>query len=185
MWFAVSGMAIVLTLIAIALAIFGFAQSLESLPKGLTVAGVPLGGLSYADAEKRLNEVYLSPIVLDYRDSTFQLDPSQVKFQADTKAMLAQTPQAQKLGVMTDLWNYLWNTAPAVSDSIPLQATLDQQLLDSFIADVAVRYDHLSLSAKADPATLGFILGGPAIRSTKFPPPKRSTPRCARRPSAK
>ncbi len=168
LWFAVSGMAIVLTLIAIALAIFGFAQSLESLPKGLTVAGVPLGGLSYADAEKRLNEVYLSPIVLDYRDSTFQLDPSQVKFQADTKAMLAQTPQAQSFGVMADLWNYLWNTAPAVSDSIPLQATLDQQLLDSFIADVAVRYDHLSLSAKADPATLGFILGGPGYSLDKI-----------------
>lgn len=167
LWFAISGMAIVLTLISIAIAIFGFAQSLESLPKGLTVAGVPLGGLSYAEAEKRLNEVYLSPIVLEYRDSTFQLDPTQAKFQLDTKAMLAQTPHAQSFGLMTDLWNYLWNTAPAVSDSIPLQATLDQKLLDSFIADVALRYDRLSLPAKADPATLGFVLGGPGYSLDK------------------
>lgn len=77
LWFAVSGIAIVLTLISIALTIFGFARSLESLPKGLTVAGVPVGGLSYADAEIRLNQVYLSPVVLEYRDSTFQLDPAQ------------------------------------------------------------------------------------------------------------
>lgn len=167
MWFAVSGIAIVLTLISIALTIFGFARSLESLPKGLTVAGVPVGGLSYADAEIRLNQVYLSPVVLEYRDSTFQLDPAQVKFQLDGKAMLAGSPRAQSFGVMAGLWNYLWNTAPAVSDSIPLQATLDQQLLDSFIADVALRYDRVSVPAKADPSTLGFVLGGPGYSLDK------------------
>jgi len=167
LWFAVSGIAIVLTLISIALTIFGFARSLESLPKGLTVAGVPVGGLSYADAEIRLNQVYLSPVVLEYRDSTFQLDPAQVKFQLDGKAMLAGSPRAQSFGVMAGLWNYLWNTAPAVSDSIPLQATLDQQLLDSFIADVALRYDRVSVPAKADPSTLGFVLGGPGYSLDK------------------
>ena len=167
MWFAVSGIAIVLTLISIALTIFGFARSLESLPKGLTVAGVPVGGLSYDDAEIRLNQVYLSPVVLEYRDSTFQLDPAQVKFQLDGKAMLAGSPRAQSFGVMAGLWNYLWNTAPAVSDSIPLQATLDQQLLDSFIADVALRYDRVSVPAKADPSTLGFVLGGPGYSLDK------------------
>ena len=167
MWFAVSGIAIVLTLISIALTIFGFARSLESLPKGLTVAGVPVGGLSYADAEIRLNQVYLSPVVLEYRDSTFQLDPAQVKFQLDGKAMLEGSPRAQSFGVMAGLWNYLWNTAPAVSDSIPLQATLDQQLLDSFIADVALRYDRVSVPAKADPSTLGFVLGGPGYSLDK------------------
>lgn len=167
LWFAISGVAIILALVSIALTIFGFAQSLDSLPKGLTVAGVPAGGLSDAAAEKRLNEVYLSPIVLEYRDSTFQLDPAQVKFQLDTKAMLAQAPHAQSFGVMADLWNYLWNTAPAVSDSIPLQASYDQNALDSFIGDVAVRYDRFGTPARADVSTLGFVLGGPGYSLDK------------------
>ena len=50
------------------------------LPSGVTLAGIPVGGLGEEQAIARLEAVYFSPITLDYRGNEFQLEPAKVQF---------------------------------------------------------------------------------------------------------
>ncbi len=149
-----------------------FNRSLDRLPNGLTVANIPVGGLTHAEAVSRLNEAYSVPVTLDYRGSSIQLTPAQVGFALDTEAMLAQVPTAD-LGssFWEGFWDYLWAQAPAAPAPIPLQASFDQTALDAFLTDLSTRYDEPGSLPQADPDTLGFKPGSPGRvldRATAF-----------------
>lgn len=167
-WLTLSAIGILGSLIVLAAQLFLFARALETLPAGLTIGEAPVGGLSNKGAEARLSQVYSSPVILDYRGNTIQLDPAQVDFQLDMAAMLSQVMMAQSSGsVWVDLWAYLWRAPPPAPEPIPLQASFDQTLLESFVADVAARYDNIGTPAQADPDTLGFIPGSSGYKLDK------------------
>lgn len=159
-WLALSAIGILGALVMLLIQILLFARSLDRIPAGQVVAGVPVGGLTRPEAESRLNEVYSSPLTLNYRGSSFQLDPAHVNFQLDAETMLAHASAAQSSGsVWADFWAYLWHQTPPTPAPVPLQASFDQEALVNFLAEVALRYDDTGTLAKADPGTLGFIPG--------------------------
>ncbi|MEK6575562.1 MAG: peptidoglycan binding domain-containing protein, partial [Chloroflexota bacterium] len=159
-WLAVSAIGILGSLVLLLVQILLFARSLDRLPSGLIIAGVPVGGLTAVEATARLSDVYNTPLTLDYRGSTFQLTPSQVGFTLDADAMLAQAPSVEVSGSLwSAFWLYLWAQTPPPPDPIPLQASFDQTLLEDFLADVAVHYDDPGTPPQADPETLGFVPG--------------------------
>lgn len=163
-WLTLSAIGIVGTLGLLVYHLLAFTRSLDRLAAGLTIADVPVGGLTGAEAEERLRAVYFAPFQLDYRGSAIQLDPAQVNFRLDTSAMLAQAPAARSAGsVGRDAWAYLWNRRPQAPKPVALQAHYDQALLKDFVADIAARYDDPGRPALADPATLGFIPGSPGF----------------------
>ncbi len=167
-WLTLSAIGLLGSLIVLAAQLFLFARSLETLPAGLTIGEVPVGGLSSTEAEQRLRQAYASPVVLDYRGNTIQLEPTQVNFQIDTSAMFSQVVLAESSGsVWADLWAYLWSAPPPAPEPIPLQASYDQSLLETFLADVAARYDNIGAPAQADPGTLGFIPGSSGYKLDK------------------
>ena len=167
-WLTLSAIGILGSLIVLAAQLFFFARALETLPAGLTIADVPVGGLSNSEAEQRLSQAYASPVVLDYRGNTIQLEPTQVSFQLDTNAMFSQVVLAESSGsAWPDLWAYLWSAPPPAPNPIPLQSTYDQTSLETFLADVAARYDNIGTAVQADPLTLGFIPGSSGYKLDK------------------
>lgn len=161
-WLIVAALGLLggLSLLLIQILLFG--RSLDRLPAGLLIANVPVGGLTNAEAADRLTTVYATPLTLDYRGSVFQLDPAQVDFVLDTDSMLAQAAGANTdatASLRSGLWAYLWAETPPTPQPIPLQATYTESKLESFLAEVAARYDAAGSPAVADPDTLGFKPG--------------------------
>ena len=72
------GGSILLIIAAVVLAVtslVGFSRQRNSYPPGMTIAGVPVGGLNPAEASQRLLEVYTNPVEAQYAGSVIQIDP--------------------------------------------------------------------------------------------------------------
>ena len=178
-WLSVAALGILGALGVLLFHVLAFARSLDRLPPGLVVGGVPVAGLTAEQAEARLRAVYLSPVVLDYEGSQILLDPVEVNFQINTKDMLAQAPAWELSGsAWEEFWAYLWNRTPPAPEPIALQAGYDVERLRRFLADVAARYDAAGEPARADPDTLGFIPGSAGIAPAMAPSPPTSAMRC-------
>lgn len=83
----------VIVLLALAGAVFAYDQSRgDTIPKGVTVGGVDIGGLSPAEAKARLQDRYLAalhrPIVVHWDRSTWTLGAREARIQANVDAMV-------------------------------------------------------------------------------------------------
>lgn len=141
--------------------IFRYSQTYTQLPAGLTLGGVPVGGLDEAAALQQLVTAYGAPVELRYRDQLILLEPGVVGFQVNSAVMLPQAAQTRSNAAFWDgLWDYLWLRAPEIRD-VPLRAAYSPERLRAFLTDLAARYDRPGSPPQADPATLGFKPGAP------------------------
>ena len=69
--------------------LIGYSRQRNNYPVGMSIAGVPVGGLTPAEASQRLLEVYTSPVEVLYNDAIIHIDPGVVGFEADVETMLA------------------------------------------------------------------------------------------------
>lgn len=140
----------------------GYSRQRLGYPAGMTIAGVPVGGLTPAQASQRLLEVYTSPVEAVYNDSRIHIDPGVVGFQADVETMLAAADLSRTGGSFWGgFWDYLWNRNPPVVQ-IPLSATLsEERLRDYLINEIASRYDQPPSPAQPIPGGTDFIPGTP------------------------
>ena len=72
-----------------AVSLVDYSRQRNNYPPGMTIAGVPVGGLEPGAASQRLLEVYTSPVEAHYGDAVIQIDPGVVGFRADVESMLA------------------------------------------------------------------------------------------------
>lgn len=159
-WLAIfSGVSLLAAILLLVIELMFYSRSFSTLPPGLSVANVPVGGLTEQQALQQLLLVYRSPVQLRYRDQVILLDPAAVNFQVDTNLMLPQVNQYRtNAGFWSGFWEYLW-LQPGRANNIPLQATYSQPQLRAFLQDVAARYDQPGSPPKADPNKLGFQPG--------------------------
>ena len=102
------GTAIVLLIIATVLTIaslVGYSRQRNDYPAGMTIAGVPVGGLDPQSASQRVLEVYNTPIEIHYSDAIIQADPTNLGFQLDIDSMLAAAEGSVKLAIAMRLLN--------------------------------------------------------------------------------
>ena len=52
-----------------------------TFPTGLTVANIPIGGLTYDTAAERLVQAYMTPIELQYQSARIQVRPATLGFE--------------------------------------------------------------------------------------------------------
>jgi beta-lactamase class A len=161
-WLAIfSGVSLLAAVVLMVVELVFYSRSFSTLPAGLSLGNVPVGGLTEQAAQQQLLLVYRSPVQLRYRDQVILLDPSAVNFQVDTNLMLPQVNQFRtNAGFWSGFWEYLW-LQPGQSNNIPLQATYSHTRLRAFLQDVAARYDQPGSPPKADPNKLGFQAGEP------------------------
>lgn len=131
------------------------------LPEGLTIGGVPVGGLNQAAALERLLQTYGTPVELQYGDQRILLTPAQVGFQLDSEAMMAGGELARtSTDFWSGFWDYLWNR-PGQSQSVGLRAELSQSQLASALQDIAARYDQPAIPSRPVPGGAQFEPGVP------------------------
>jgi beta-lactamase class A len=139
-WISVS-----LLLAALALVFFelvAFSRQRANLPRGLTIAGVSVGGLDQATASQRLLQAYSMPVELHYGDQVIMLVPAAIGFRLDTEAMMAAAELARTGDdFWADFWNYLWNR-PATAQAIPLRSEYSPAQLEAALRDIGARYDN-------------------------------------------
>ena len=150
--------AIVLTMIALTT----YSRERGSYPTGMTVAGVPVGGINPQDAAQRLLQTYNIPVELQYAGAAIQMDPAVAGFQIDTEAMLAAA-DLQRTGssFWGGFWDFLWNRQTNTVN-VPLISTLSEDRLRIYLKDdIASRYDQPAIAAAPLPGQVNFTPGSP------------------------
>jgi beta-lactamase class A len=161
-WLGVfSGVSLLAAILLLVVELVSYSRTFATLPPGLTLANVPVGGLTAESALQQLLVVYRSPVQMHYQDQLILLDPAAVNFQIDTNQMLPQVNQYRTTsGFWGGFWEYLW-IQPGKPNNIPLQATYSQPRLRAILQDVAARYDRPGSAPKANPDKLSFVTGAP------------------------
>jgi len=150
--------AIVITIVAL----IGYSRERNNYPKGMTIAGVPVGGVNPQIASERVLQVYSSPIELRYGEAIIHVEPSVVGFELDMDNMIAAADLARTGGSFWgDFWNYLWNRDPQPVQ-VPLSATITEDRLIAYLQnEISTRYDEPPTPAQPIPGTTSFSPGLP------------------------
>jgi beta-lactamase class A len=156
-----------LVLISIAVLITGvqlvtYSRIRTAYPRGMTIAGVPVGGLSQDESAERLIQAYGMPVELIYDDALIHIKPSTAGFELDLEGMLAAASVARTTQPFwIEFWDYLWNTYPDPI-KIPLRSTISEERLRTFLQEEIVpRYDRAAEAAMPVPGTTNFMPGDP------------------------
>lgn len=151
--------AIVLTMIELV----SFSRLRGNYPPGMTIAGVPVGGVDPGEAVQRLLQVYNNtPIEIQVSGSAIHMEPALAGFQIDTESMLAAADLQRTGGSFwLNFWDYLWNRRPGTTD-VPLIATLSEDRLRLYLQEqIAPRYNKPSVAAQPIAGQIIFKEGQP------------------------
>jgi len=150
--------AIVITIVALV----GYSRTRNNYPRGMTIGGVPVGGVDPQTASERVLQVYSSPIQVEYGNAVFQIEPSVVGFELDIDSMIAAADLARTGGSFWGgFWDYLWNREPEPVE-IPLSASLSEERLVSYLqTEISARYDEPPTPAQPVPGSTSFSPGIP------------------------
>src|SRR5689334_8447037 len=80
-----------------------FAQGIDVLRTDVTVGGVPVTGLTIAEAAGRWERVYSQPVELDFQGNPILLSPADIGFQP--KSDLMEQDMRSKLGGTESYWS--------------------------------------------------------------------------------
>ena len=139
-----------------------YSRQRNNYPASMTIAGVPVGGLTPIEASQRLLEVYTSPIELLYNDAAIHVDPAVVGFEPDIETMLAAADLSRTGGSFWGgYWDFLWNRTPP-EIAIPLSPKFSEERLRAYLQnEVAARYDVPPSPAIPVPGGTDFLPGQP------------------------
>jgi len=148
---------------AVALTLFElveYSRERNNYPAGMTIGGIPVGGVDAQTASERVLQVYTQPVEVEYAGEIIHISPSQVGFSVDIESMLAAADLARTTSSFWGgFWNKLWNR-PRPASAIPLRASLqDEQLLAYLENEIATRYDKPSSAAQPIPGSVNFETG--------------------------
>ena len=150
--------ALVLSIVSL----IGYSRQRNNYPANMTIAGVPVGGLTPTEASQRLLEVYTSPIEVQYNDAIIHIDPSVVGFQPNVETMLAAADLSRTgNSFWGGFWEFLWNRTPT-EIHIPLSDAFPEERLREYLQnEIASRYDLPPSPAQPIPGGTSFLPGAP------------------------
>jgi beta-lactamase class A len=148
------------TIILIIVSLIGYSRQRNNFPAGMTIAGVPVGGLGTQEASERVLLVYTTPIEAQYGDAIIHIEPSTVGFELDMESMMAAADLSRTGGSFWGgFWNYLWNQEPEPI-AVPLRATISEETLRNYLQnEIASRYDIPPEPAQPVPGSATFAPG--------------------------
>jgi len=148
------------TIILVIVSLINFSRQRNNYPAGMTIAGVPVGGLTPQEASERVLLVYTTPVEAQYGEDIIHIEPTAVGFELDIEAMIAAADLSRTSGSFWGgFWNYLWNQEPATI-TIPLRATISEESLRNYLQnEIASRYDIPPEPALPIPGSATFAPG--------------------------
>src|SRR5688500_3198941 len=146
----------------VVISLIGYSRQRNNYPRGMKIAGVPVGGVDPQIASQRVLQVYSSPIEVQYGEAIIHINPSVVGFELELDTMIAAADLARTGGSFWGgFWNYLWNRDPETVE-VPLSATIEEERLISYLqTELATRYDDPPTPAQPVPGTTNFSPGAP------------------------
>lgn len=157
---ATSVIFIILAILLTGLSLAQYGRQRERYPIGMTIADVPVGGLTPQEAAERLLRVYSTPLEVHYGDAVFQMQPEDAGFSLDIESMIAAADQVRTgSSFWGGFWNFLWGQNLAMVN-IPLRATLSEERLRNYLVnEVSARYDEPPLPPQPIPGSTAFTPG--------------------------
>ena len=155
---------ILASILALVLQLVSYQNIRSNLQFGMTIADVPVGGMSLDEAEDTLTQVYATPVELRFRDEVLFLEPAEISFRLETESMLAIADTYRTdTSFWSSYWDYLWRRSgdPVV---VPIIAEYSRAQLRNFLVDLAARYDFPPIPAKLDSRYLVIVPGSPGYR---------------------
>ncbi|MCI0394495.1 MAG: class A beta-lactamase-related serine hydrolase [Chloroflexi bacterium] len=129
-------------------------------PAGLTIAGVPVGGMTREQAAEQLNARYLAADIIIYHASeAVAVNPTDAEFTLDLETMLSQADfQRQQQDFWAGFWGFLWGR-PVEVEQVELSATNNPEALRRVLEQIATVYDKPAQPPQPVPTTLSFQYG--------------------------
>ena len=162
---ALRWLSLVLILCGVALFILQlgrFSRLWSYFPPGLTIAGIPVGGMNRQQAAERILETYSHPVELQYQKAIIHMSPSIAGFNLDMESMLAAAEQERtRQPFWTAFWGFLWGQTGNQTD-IPLVATVSETRLRTYLSnEISARYNRPPTPAMPVVGTVNFEPGTP------------------------
>ncbi len=152
--------------VALLFKLYQYGSVRSMLPSGLTIGGVPVGGLTREEAAERLTDRYIrSPIIIFHQDEAIEVMPQEAEFALDLETMLSQADYQRE---QQDFWSGFWGFLlgrPVEVDHVELRATHSPDALREVIETVATAFDEPSLPPQPVPTTLTFQYGDPGLET--------------------
>ncbi len=141
-----------------------FSRIRTNFPRGLIIAGVPVGTLDRQAASQKLLEAYAQPVELLFQDAIIHLDPAVIGFELNMENMLAAGDlERVEQGFWDGFWNFLWARQPDPRP-VPLDFTYSEPRLRTYLEnEIAPRYNQPAVSARPAVGTVNFIPGVPGV----------------------
>lgn len=154
---------LLLVIAAVVLTMFqlvSYSRDRNNYPSGMTIGGVPVGGVNAQTASERVLQVYSQPVEIQYAEAIIQIEPSVIGFSVDIESMIAAADLARtSSSFWGGFWDSIWNR-PRPASAIPLRATLvDEQLLAYLQSEISPRYDKPASSAQPIAGSVNFEAG--------------------------
>ncbi len=146
--------------------IFQYGNFRQNFPAGLTIGGIPVGGLNAEQAAELLTSRYVdAEVIIHHGDNSVSLSPTRVEFQLDLETMLSQADyQRAQQDFWAGFWGYLWNR-PIEVEPVELRATHNPDALRSVLQTIATQLDQPSQPPQPVPTTLSFEYGDNGIET--------------------
>ena len=158
-WFSIATMLATATLVLFELV--SYSRDQTRISRGITIAGLAVGGMTSQEASQMLLQVYNQPLEVHYNENVFYLSPSQVGFTLDVTSMLAAVDAYQtQLPTWEGFWAFLWNS-PAQEHTVPIKAEFSRTQLKALMEDIAARYDLPPIPPQPEPGRPFFKPGTP------------------------
>jgi len=150
--------------VLVTLQLITYSRVRNNMPVNLSIAGIPVGGLTDQEAAQRILDAYTLPIELQYNGYPIQVNPVSLDFQLDTESMLASAnvERTQRF-FWSGFWDFLWGRTPT-SVQVPLKASTSEQRIRDYLEDISLRYDQPSRPAQPLPGSTTFTAGEPGTQ---------------------
>ena len=115
-------------------------------PAGVSIESIPIGGLTRAEAQARLEQAFSIPIELRYGEARMQFTPADLGWSIDITATLDGLESALPEG---GWWQHLWGQSAEAADlDFPLQVAFNPEACRAFLAEnIIPRYDQPATAA--------------------------------------
>jgi lipoprotein-anchoring transpeptidase ErfK/SrfK len=150
---------VVLLLIGGAVAVYAYDAGRDDLiAKGVTVAGIDVGGMRRAEAaqlvQQRLADPLDRPIIVRANGKRFRLTAGQAEVTTDVGGMVAEAVAASREGTLLERsWRNL--TGGKVNEAITLRMSYDDAAVTKLVARVKRATDRPAKNASITPSTAG------------------------------
>lgn len=139
----------------------GYRRASRTLPAGITLAGMPVEGMTREQALNALEVAYATPLEVTYEAVRLTLSPESVelRFDAEQTGLNLDAALEASEGVGGFLAHLLRRDLDPVD--VPAAVSYSQERVDAFLARVAAQYDHPPQEPVSIPASLAFRAGQP------------------------